>query len=281
MASAEVEYTIPMKNNRRGKCQMPDATRQGIVANAGVVVVKVGTNVLTDDSGSARSHRGCSRLPISFIASTPRAVESFSSVRAPSAREWDAWASANGRTTLPHLQACAAVGQSALMQAYQDCLQPHGIHTAQILLTAGDFDSRVRYLNVRNTILTLFEYNCLPDHQRERHRFHRGDQVRRQRSARRDGDEPAARAASGPFDERRRLIQQRPANRPRREIARDRRPHRSSCHGYGRREQERPGHWRNEKQAPRGPARNRGWRAGDHGQRRGILLALKNDTFTR
>ena len=43
------------------------------------------------------------------------------------------------------------------MQRYQECLTPHGIHTAQILLTAGDFDSRARYLNVRNTILTLFE----------------------------------------------------------------------------------------------------------------------------
>jgi len=63
---------------------------------------------------------------------------------------------------LPHLQACAAVGQSALMQLYQECLTPFGIHTAQLLLTAGDFDTRARYLNVRNTILTLFEYECLP-----------------------------------------------------------------------------------------------------------------------
>jgi glutamate 5-kinase len=63
---------------------------------------------------------------------------------------------------LPHLQACAAVGQSALMQAYHECLLPYGLHSAQILLTAGDFDHRVRYLNVRNTILTLFEYRCLP-----------------------------------------------------------------------------------------------------------------------
>jgi glutamate 5-kinase len=48
------------------------------------------------------------------------------------------------------------------MQLYQECLAPHGVHTAQILLTAGDFDSRARYLNVRNTILTLFEYHALP-----------------------------------------------------------------------------------------------------------------------
>jgi glutamate 5-kinase len=63
---------------------------------------------------------------------------------------------------LRHLQACAAIGQSFLMRAYQECLEKHGTHTAQILLTAGDFDSRGRYLNVRNTILTLFEWDVLP-----------------------------------------------------------------------------------------------------------------------
>ncbi len=65
-------------------------------------------------------------------------------------------------TDLRHLQACAAVGQNFLMRAYQECLDQHGTHTAQILLTAGDFDSRGRYLNVRNTILTLFEWGVLP-----------------------------------------------------------------------------------------------------------------------
>src|SRR2546421_601129 len=48
------------------------------------------------------------------------------------------------------------------MRAYEECLAQQGTKTAQILLTAGDFDNRTRYLNVRNTILTLFEWNCLP-----------------------------------------------------------------------------------------------------------------------
>jgi glutamate 5-kinase len=48
------------------------------------------------------------------------------------------------------------------MRAYQECVRPHGTHTAQILLTASDFDNRARYLNVRNTILTLLEWDCLP-----------------------------------------------------------------------------------------------------------------------
>src|SRR5436305_759682 len=65
-------------------------------------------------------------------------------------------------TDLRHLQACAAVGQSVLMRAYQEALAPHGVHTAQVLLTASDFDHRARYLNVRNTILSLLEWDCLP-----------------------------------------------------------------------------------------------------------------------
>jgi glutamate 5-kinase len=65
-------------------------------------------------------------------------------------------------TDLPHLQACAAVGQSALMQLYLEAFAAHNILPAQILLTASDFDHRARYLNVRHTIHTLFEYECLP-----------------------------------------------------------------------------------------------------------------------
>jgi glutamate 5-kinase len=41
-------------------------------------------------------------------------------------------------------------------------LRRHGTHAAQLLLTAEDIDNRTRYLNVRNTILTLFEYGAVP-----------------------------------------------------------------------------------------------------------------------
>jgi glutamate 5-kinase len=63
---------------------------------------------------------------------------------------------------LPHLQAAAAVGQAHLIRQYDDCLRKHGYHAAQLLLTANDFKQRARYLNVRNTLLTLFEYGTIP-----------------------------------------------------------------------------------------------------------------------
>jgi glutamate 5-kinase len=41
-------------------------------------------------------------------------------------------------------------------------LEVHGRHAAQILLTADDLNDRMRYLNVRNTLLALFQYGALP-----------------------------------------------------------------------------------------------------------------------
>ena len=135
---------------------MPDATRNEILARAGPVVVKVGTNVLANADGAldrARMQSLADQLNRLRIAGRKVALVSSGAIGAGVGKLQLA-----GRPTdLPHLQACAAVGQCALMQMYQECLATHGGHAAQILLTAGDFDNRVRYLNARNTILTLFE----------------------------------------------------------------------------------------------------------------------------
>lgn len=63
---------------------------------------------------------------------------------------------------LPHLQATASVGQAHLIGAYDKAFQQHGLRASQILLTANDFRRRARYLNIRNTINTLFEYDVIP-----------------------------------------------------------------------------------------------------------------------
>ena len=140
---------------------MSDSIRAEVLSRTGTVVVKVGTNVLANAAGHLDRHRIQSLADqIVRIRSEGRRVALVSS---------GAVGAGVGRlklrsrpVDLPHLQACAAVGQSALMQLYQECLTPHGVHAAQLLLTASDLDSRARYLNVRNTISTLFEYDCLP-----------------------------------------------------------------------------------------------------------------------
>jgi glutamate 5-kinase len=140
---------------------MIDPVRQEVIAQAPSVVIKVGTNVLASEDGRidhARLQALCDQ--VQRIHQTGRKVTLVSS---------GAIGAGIGRlglgqrpVDLPHLQACAAVGQCFLMRAYEECLSKHGIRTAQILLTAGDFDNRTRYLNARNTILTLLEWDCLP-----------------------------------------------------------------------------------------------------------------------
>ncbi len=140
---------------------MVDPVRQEVVALARTVVVKVGTNVLTDAAGRLDSERVQALADqVERIRRTGRKVALVSSgaIGAGMGR----LGLARRPTDLRHLQACAAVGQGFLMRAYEECLAKHGTHTAQILLTAGDFDNRTRYLNARNTILSLFEWDCLP-----------------------------------------------------------------------------------------------------------------------
>lgn len=140
---------------------MIDPVRQEVIALAHTVVVKVGTNVLTSDDGTLDPVRIAALADqVQRIQASGRKVVLVSS---------GAIGAGVGRLglgkrppDLPHLQACAAVGQCYLMRAYEECLARHGTPTAQILLTASDFDSRTRYLNARNTIRTLFEYGCLP-----------------------------------------------------------------------------------------------------------------------
>jgi glutamate 5-kinase len=64
--------------------------------------------------------------------------------------------------TIPLKQAAAAIGQSRLMRTYKDAFRPHGVTVAQVLLTRDDLANRRRYLNARNTLMTLLEYGVVP-----------------------------------------------------------------------------------------------------------------------
>lgn len=64
--------------------------------------------------------------------------------------------------TLANKQMLAAVGQSRLMQMWERYFEIYGIHVGQILLTRADVQNRRRYLNGRDTLLTLLENRILP-----------------------------------------------------------------------------------------------------------------------
>ncbi len=58
---------------------------------------------------------------------------------------------------LAGIQACAAVGQSKLMQIYETAFARDGLHVAQMLLTYSNLDSRSCYANAVNTLGRLLE----------------------------------------------------------------------------------------------------------------------------
>jgi glutamate 5-kinase len=64
--------------------------------------------------------------------------------------------------TIPQKQAVAAVGQSHLIWAYERTFAKHQQRVAQVLLTHEDLRHRARYLNARNTLLTLIRLATVP-----------------------------------------------------------------------------------------------------------------------
>ncbi|HCB53653.1 MAG TPA: glutamate 5-kinase, partial [Rhodobacter sp.] len=59
-------------------------------------------------------------------------------------------------------QAAAACGQPLLMNAYKQVASEHGMNVAQVLVTVDDMEDRRRFLNIKNTMLRLFENDVLP-----------------------------------------------------------------------------------------------------------------------
>ena len=64
----------------------------------------------------------------------------------------------DGALALEQAQAAAAVGQIRLARAYEQALAPHGVTTAQVLVTLDDTMDRRRYLNSRATVQALLGY---------------------------------------------------------------------------------------------------------------------------
>jgi glutamate 5-kinase len=147
---------------------MLDPVRQQIALTSRTIVVKVGTRVLTHSDGSLDQER---------VTAIAEQIARLMSEDGPGRRggrqvvlvSSGAVGAGIGRlkldarpTDLAHLQAVASVGQSRLIESYNRALEAHGRHAAQILLTADDLNDRMRYLNVRNTLLALFQYGAVP-----------------------------------------------------------------------------------------------------------------------
>ena len=140
---------------------MSDSVRDQLTTSAQLIVVKVGTRVLTRGNGTLDMDRIESLAKqICELRASGRKVVLVSSGAVGAGMSQ---LGLNTRPTgLAKLQAVAAIGQTNLIESYDSVFQSLGTHAAQVLLTAEDLSDRGRYLNVRNTLLALLELDAVP-----------------------------------------------------------------------------------------------------------------------
>ncbi|MCB2193527.1 MAG: glutamate 5-kinase, partial [Deltaproteobacteria bacterium] len=134
--------------------------RAEVIRDSQRVVVKVGSGVLTGPHGLDIARVADLAGQIARLCSGGRQVVLVSSgaISSGAAHLRPGFAP----SSIPEKQAAAAMGQARLVQAYEDAFAPHGIKVAQVLLTGGDLRRRKRYLNARNTLITLLSWEVLP-----------------------------------------------------------------------------------------------------------------------
>lgn len=140
---------------------MQDPVREQLATSANLVVIKVGTRVLTTATGRLDlTQIQCLADQIHRLRIAGRQVVLVSSGAVGAGMSQ--LGLTQRPTALAQLQAVAAVGQAKVIEAYDSTFRKHGEHAAQVLLTAEDLNDRGRYLNVRNTLLALLEIDAIP-----------------------------------------------------------------------------------------------------------------------
>ncbi len=135
--------------------------RQALLDGARRVVVKVGSRVVTLDSGGLDGDRIqalAGEIADLHAAGREPLLVSSGAVAAGRRR-----LGLSGRPrSLAESQAAAAVGQGALIAAYDGAFRRREITCAQILVTNDDTRNRDRFLNARRTLEALLRHKVVP-----------------------------------------------------------------------------------------------------------------------
>lgn len=135
--------------------------RQTLFDKARRVVIKVGSAILTTENGMNLEVIENLVQEIVFLHNSGREVILVSSGAVAAGRKKIGYVP-RGDIGMRDKQALAAIGQSVLMHIYDETFARYDTKIAQVLLTHSDLSHRDRYLNVRNTLSTLFEFGVIP-----------------------------------------------------------------------------------------------------------------------
>lgn len=132
-----------------------------IIQNAKKIVIKIGSNTLSNKDGlineefidslavQVASLRQMGKDVV--IVSSGAKIAGLSAINKWSRKE-----------DINYKQALCAIGQVHLLDKYRRCFNEHDIHIAQMLLTIDDFTNDTRILNIRNTLFTLLDEGVIP-----------------------------------------------------------------------------------------------------------------------
>ncbi len=126
------------------------------------IVVKVGSSVLSGGASAPGLNAAVLMRLASEIASAHAAGDEIIVVSSGAIIAGQERLGLTQRPSLQLKQAAAAVGQSRLMRAWETAFARPKIIVAQVLLSGDDFSHRRRYLNSRNTLLTLLRLGVVP-----------------------------------------------------------------------------------------------------------------------
>src|SRR6267142_2228306 len=139
-----------------------ETERRRLLRDAQRVVIKVGTSIVSGPAGEVNA---------AYVESLVRSVAALKTAgRQVVLVSSGAVGLGAGRLGLHPSrlgdlvvrQACAAVGQSLLMHAYEQLFRVHDVRIAQVLLTEDDFSDWKRYTNLRRTMEKLLKLGVLP-----------------------------------------------------------------------------------------------------------------------
>ena len=138
--------------------------RKSVLKKARRIVVKLGTQLLTAPQGDKSS------LDVTYIRAIAKQVAALRQRRIEVTLVSSGAIGAGCMelelskrpTDVAQLQAIAAAGQPRLMTLFHQAFEKQGIKIAQLLLTRDDFEQRVRFLNIRNSVNHLQKLGCVP-----------------------------------------------------------------------------------------------------------------------
>jgi len=158
-----MSYSNELSRNQMSESlHQGEQRRNGLFGSTKRVVIKLGTSTVTGSQGELSLERIEPIVhSIATLQTNRRQVVLVSSGAVGLGRGWLGLHPSRLKD-MATKQACAAVGQSLLMEAYKRLFGAYNVKIAQVLLTEEDFSNWQRYSNLRRTMEKLIGFGVLP-----------------------------------------------------------------------------------------------------------------------